>query len=880
MKLKGFQKETLNQLDRYLAFWNSLGDPSKAYDAFWAAQDATVGLGDLKHYNDVLTGVPHICFKVPTGGGKTYIACNSIQTIFSHLPPQKKKVVVWLVPSDSILDQTFETLSDPNHPYRQTIESQWGSRVEVYSKNQLLNGQNFNVTTVEEQLSIFVLSYDTFRSRTQDNRKVYESNGALASFVANYSHRERLIQGIPEDCLANVINQMNPVIIVDESHNATSELSTKMLKDLNPSVVLDLTATPRENSNIIAFVSAAQLKAASMVKLPVIAFNRASVQEVFVDAISLRNKLEKEAIASFQVTHQYIRPIVLFQAQPKNDEENETFDKIKEKLIEAGIPENQIKIKTANKNEIKGIDLKSPDCPVRYIITVNALKEGWDCPFAYILASVANRSSTVDVEQILGRVLRLPYTTRQPSDQLNLAFVLSSSNDFNATISSILQGLNSAGYSKKDFRAASEEDAVPAPVPPAQGSIFSPEGDEGLGFSGKDVGALIGNVPEGTSESDAAGKVSASVDNMLSKAAEEQQRYEQESKKTSETGEVLPQEVSSAMSVFPMNEEYAEAALALRIPQLFVPAPHYGLLENEGKVLLDRHSNLEKGFDLSQCPYPEHLLDVSDEAFKVDVETTSGGEMTAKVYQLRGDQIAEFKDTLSRTPEAGRLDVCRSTLLRVIGAIPAVSYRDLSGYIDRIIGSLDSNEVVLFQENALSIAFKIKDFIEKVLLPKYRLKMFKESLDTNLVSAEMSYSLPKNITPTKGTSSYGKSLYVEEEDDMNGSEIKAINKIASCESVLWWHRIRDSKPAEFVINGFINHYPDFMVCTKNGNLVLIEVKGDQLANEDSRNKIYLGNVWQSLAGPKYKYFMVFLGGSSPLEGGYTLDQVAGLISHL
>ena len=165
----------------------------------------------------------------------------------------------------------------------------------------------------------------------------------------------------------------------------------------------------------------------------------------------------------------YIRPIVLFQAQPKTDDDNITFDKIKSKLIEIGIPEDQIKIKTANKDEIRNTDLLSRDCPVRYIITVNALKEGWDCPFAYILASLANKTSRVDVEQILGRVLRLSYTTKRKEELLNLSYVFTSSNDFRNTVENIIEGLNRAGFSKKDYRVA-EAQTEPAPVPTGQSS--------------------------------------------------------------------------------------------------------------------------------------------------------------------------------------------------------------------------------------------------------------------------------------------------------------------------------------------------------------------------------------------------------------------------
>ena len=97
------------------------------------------------------------------------------------------------------------------------------------------------------------------------------------------------------------------------------------------------------------------------------------------------------------------------------------------------------------------MDLLSPDCPIRYIITVNALKEGWDCPFAYVLATVANRTSTVDVEQILGRVLRLPYTQKNSSEVLNLSYVITSSADFHQTLEKVVAGLNSAGFSSRDY---------------------------------------------------------------------------------------------------------------------------------------------------------------------------------------------------------------------------------------------------------------------------------------------------------------------------------------------------------------------------------------------------------------------------------------------
>ena len=173
--------------------------------------------------------------------------------------------------------------------------------------------------------------------------------------------------------------------------------------------IMNLTATPKRGSNIISFVDARQLKKEEMVKLPVIVYNRKSQGDVLLTAISLRKRLENEAKRLEDMGGKYIRPIVLFQAEANMNENSTTYEKIKRELVEMGIPEEEIAIKTADKDDIRNQDLMSRACPIRYIVTVNALKEGWDCPFAYILATIANRSSVVDVEQIIGRILCIKF---------------------------------------------------------------------------------------------------------------------------------------------------------------------------------------------------------------------------------------------------------------------------------------------------------------------------------------------------------------------------------------------------------------------------------------------------------------------------------------
>ena len=174
-------------------------------------------------------------------------------------------------------------------------------------------------------------------------------------------------------------------MIVDESHNAKSNLSIEMLENLNASFIYELTATPKDSSNIIHYTNAMELKQENMVKLPVFLCNFVNVASVIENAISLQNRLE--AIAKNENSN--LRPIVLFQAQSGANEDAHTFEKLKNKLVNIGIEKEQIAIKTAKINELDEINLLDKDCKIRYIITITALKEGWDCPYSYILASIA-----------------------------------------------------------------------------------------------------------------------------------------------------------------------------------------------------------------------------------------------------------------------------------------------------------------------------------------------------------------------------------------------------------------------------------------------------------------------------------------------------------
>ena len=862
MELKNYQKQVLKDLSNYLKLLNETHNIKAAYTKHWNDKDVRVGYGGMPKYRDTIIGTPHVCFKVPTGGGKTFIACASLKPFFEQMPLSKTKVVAWLVPSNTILDQTIQTLSDVNHPYRQRIEMDFGGRVEVLTKEQLLNGQGFNPTSVKEQLTICVLSFDSIRSNKKDGRKFYQQNSQLAQFEPYYEDSKTLIEDIDNTALIQVLNQLSPVVIVDESHNAQSDLSVEMLKNLNPSFILDLTATPKENSNIISFVDARELKKENMVKLPVVVYNRNSKQEVVMDAIQLRGNLEKMAMDEEKITGKYIRPIVLFQAQPKGKEDNATFEKLKEKLTVLGIPKEQVAIKTSTINEIIGIDLMSKDCDIRYIITVNALKEGWDCPFAYILATLANKTSRIDVEQILGRVLRLPYVIKHKNAALNLSYTLTCSNDFRDTLENIVQGLNKAGFSKKDYRVGEiSEPIVDKPIHSKENEQLQIDDNDDskeefldINFDEIKQDLEIANKNKDFGETD-------SIHDMLEKAIKQNEEYETEIEKTESIG-FLGGEVGDMMNQYKMNTQYMNSINL--IPQ-FVHRETVPLLGIDEQVLLTKEF-LEDGFILADKDTQIDFKLVINDVYKVDISVD--GEAVPKYQKVAEKEGKYFKKYFDSLPSEGKVKVCKDMLYNHLNKSNSMVSMDLKGYIDRIVDNMTKIELSVLETSIPAYANKIKEKIEQLQL-EYREKQFKVMLDTGEISCEPYYNLPLVISPIDSVNSIPNSLY-EAEANINDFEHKIITEIASLENILWWHRIIERKG--FCLNGFIYHYADFMVMTKSGKLVLVETKGDHLANDDSKQKLNIGRLWEAKAGNNYRYFMVFKNKDLKLDGAYTIDE--------
>jgi len=862
VELKRYQRATINDLTRYLALLGETGDIGKAYTELWTEKEVPVGFGGLLPYQNNIPGVPNVCLKVPTGGGKTFIAAAALKPIFDALPFTKSKAVVWLVPSDAILEQTLKALSNPRHPYRERMNVDFTHKVMVYSKDQLLNGQLFSPGTVNENLSVFVLSYDSFRTKNKEGRKAYQQNGSLAEFAKYFNNPDMLLADTDETALIQVIRCLYPVVIVDESHHATTALSKEMLTNFNPSFVLDLTATPKMDANIISFVDALQLKRENMVKLPVIVYNRRNHNDVLNDAITLRNRLEAEAIQERKKSKRYIRPIVLFQAEARGNDAT-TFDKIKKSLIEAGIPEAYIKIKTAEKNELKGIDLLAEDCPVRYIITINALKEGWDCPFAYILATIANRTSSVDVEQILGRVLRLSYTQKNEANVLNISYAITSSNDFRATLDRVVAGLNNAGFSDKDYRVGRIEEFTPPPTSPVaeQLLIFPPSVAEPPADEIEiDSAALKRTVAAQSGDAS-----DAVTDEMFRQAVAQAEQYEETAMAAENPQfDAAPQEVRQYMNVFQIYEEHREQIAALRLPQFVIPR-NIPLFEECSTSLLTKEE-LTAGFTLHDKDMVIDFSTVEGEIARVDIADTAAA--TPKAWKLTGADNRFFREYFHSQPPEKRIKYCKRIILGQLSKMNAISDKDIEKYVSRIIESLSADQLDDLQNSPHIYLAKIKQKIES-LVDAHHARTFDLWVEQGKITCEPIYGLKQSISPLKVTTILPKTLYTAEEE-MNGLEFDVAWALANLPNIKWWHR--NIARTGFNINGYINAYPDIIAMTESGKILMIEPKGDHLENTESKQKVEIGRVWQNMAGSQYRYYMVFRDKDLRIPGAVRFDR--------
>ncbi|MDR2875317.1 MAG: DEAD/DEAH box helicase family protein [Methylobacillus sp.] len=457
---KVYQQQVLDSVETYFRACHEFPTASLT---FHAVTERLWGKGQVYHaLSGFPTDMPYFCLRVPTGGGKTWLAAKSVALVNTHLLRSEHSLVLWLTPSKAIREQTLKALKNGQHPYALALRE--AGDVTVLDLDE---AKSVTRATLESSTTVIVTTRQAFQVEDEESRKVYESNGALMHHFDNLNAMQRaelLNDGetMPYS-LANVLRLRRPFVIVDEAHNSRTPLAFDTLTKFRPSGVMELTATPdmeRTPSNVLHSVSAAELKAEEMIKLPVVLETEGNWQQCLADAIARRNELQQLAEEDLRHGGAYLRPVMLIQAEPRR-QGIETLDveRVQRELIENHrIPTDEVVIATGDERGLEEIDsvyakgIADEKCPVKFVITQRALAEGWDCPFAYVLVSMASLSSATAVEQLLGRILRQPDARQRTAKALNQSYAFVVSRNFAETAGALRDRLVAgAGFERKEI---------------------------------------------------------------------------------------------------------------------------------------------------------------------------------------------------------------------------------------------------------------------------------------------------------------------------------------------------------------------------------------------------------------------------------------------
>ena len=428
--------------------------------------------------------IPHVCFKVPTGGGKTLLAAAALERL-----DQNSGLVLWMVPSNAIYRQTKEKLWDRQHPYRQMLERGSGRRVKVLEKD-----DPFTAADVEHYLCVMLISLQSAnRQNNRDFLRMFRDSGRYMSFFPDNDDAlgdGRLRGNFPDldppdvdrpvaQSLFNVFKMVRPVIVLDEAHKAygrqgsDSDEFVQSVNRLNPSLVVELSATPSAaKSNLLVDVAGQDLKAEEMIKLPVqvTSFVNTDWHHTVSQAHTKLEELDNEAVSLQNSEGRYIRPIAVVRVERTGNDQrigdHIHAEDVREFLTQnLGVPAGDVAVQSTASRELDGVDLLSGFSPVRWIITKAALMEGWDCPFAYVLVMLDNTSARRAITQLVGRVMRQPHarlTQRRPLDQ---CYVYCQSTDVNDAVKYVKDAPEQEGMGDLDDDVHASQTATSKNVP-------------------------------------------------------------------------------------------------------------------------------------------------------------------------------------------------------------------------------------------------------------------------------------------------------------------------------------------------------------------------------------------------------------------------------
>lgn len=861
MILKDYQQRALDTLRAYFRLSQQLGDADLA---FYQMTREFYGRGISYQPVDGLPELPYVCVRIPTGGGKTLVASHAVGITAHDLLHTDHALVLWLTPSNVIRDQTLRALSDRNHPYRQAIESQVGL-VTVMSVGDALYVQP---STLNSSTTLIVGTIQAFRVDNTEGRKVYESSGALMSHFTDLPAELRagleLTHGEPKKSLANMLYMRRPIVVVDEAHNARTPLSFETLARFHPSCILEFTATPATDnhpSNVLHSASAAELKAEAMIKMPIRLKVRPQWKELLSDAIAQRARLEVAARLEQRKTGEYLRPIMLLQAQPRSQtKQTLTVDVVRHTLIEDfKIPENQIARATGDIDEISDVDLTQPECQIRFIITVQALREGWDCPFAYVLCSVAESRSTTAVEQILGRILRMPKATRKQTEPLNLAYAFATSTNFGEIANQLRDSLIQNGFERYEAQAMIQPTAEQPDLP-----LFGYSVDttliEPVTIKLHEQPALEELPPE------TGAKMQYHVETQTLLIRERLEPEEAEllmdllPVAVVESGaRAIIEQVSRPQPNQPMASP-AERGEILAVPQLLIR-------RDQQLELFEETAFLDHPWDLSQCDTFLTEADYGDqqvEGKSIEYDVTEQGKLKQEFIDELHQTMTLFATDHGWTPAELVYWLDRAI------PHPDITFREANAFLSRLVMRLiDERGFTL--DRLVSDKYRLREAVEKKI-QSHRMAARREAYNLFLlpdyqtpleVHPEICFTYPPDAYPYNklytGGYPFQKHYYTQIGDlEAEGEEFDCAVFLDSLSEVKYWVRNLERRPnySFWLQTSTDRFYPDFVCLLNDGRYLAVEYKGeDRWSNDDSKEKRLIGEVWEKRSEGKCLFVM-------------------------
>lgn len=851
MKLKTYQQEALNALSVFCSNYEKMaGNIEGAYSQTMIELERPIE-PYLRAKN---SSTPYLCIRIPTGGGKTIIAAESFKPVINDLFQSQNFLVIWLAPSSIIVNQTVQALKNLKHPYREAIDAAFpDTSINVMDIKDALT-TTFDIQT---ELTILVGSMQSFNVGNDDIRKFYQENSIYHTFLQNTE-----FQSNPS--LANAIKACKPYVIIDEAHKSRTTLSLSNILDLNPSFILELTATPKRDhnptagiyaSNILFSASASQLKAENMIKLPIILKMVDNWEKTILDSKTKREELDKVALLEQVETNRYIRPIVLFRAEPNRNEDSITHDKIKDYLIKIGIQENEIAISTGTIKDLDSLadkgckSIEDQNCPIKYIITVDALKEGWDCPFAYILGVVSDLSSSTAVEQLLGRILRNPYVEPKKNEELSYSYAVVASKRFKETAESLRDQLIQNGFEK-----------IEADLNIVKSDNTNPDADGLGGLFG--VGMLH---QERTVEVDSfdVEKVSHKNRDSISYNVETKQFTLIEVPKNPEAlkadlkvaihdeneykaVENIIDNTCNAQSIrISKNEDFSIPLLAIKNEE--------GMFEIFEKTHIIEHiSWSEKEFlESAKLTVDEFSIENNDLIETIDID-----DKTKKLtINPLTESLKVFYSNQLIKANIEAIDVIKAINIGEQSIAPASIKKFISYVVHDLINErgFSSDDLYVYRiKLKKAIEKKIKEVNKQSLIRGYEGLFSEYEFSTN---PDISLSFDKNIYPARiidhRSSKFKKHYYPNRVDKLgDGEEYQFAEYIDGLPEVQTWIRNVDRQPnySFWLQTSTDKFYPDFIIKLTNGKIIVAEYKGgDRITDADSKEKMKLGEVWASLS---------------------------------